>query len=37
MALGQRIKVSRHALGLSLRDLESKIDKPSNRTSNQQV
>ena len=26
MALGQRIKVSRRALGLSLRDLESKID-----------
>ena len=26
MSLGQRIKVSRHALGLSLRDLESKID-----------
>ena len=34
MSLGQRIKVSRQALGLSLRDLESKID---NRVSAQAI
>ena len=34
MSLGQRIKLSRHALGLSLRDLESKID---NRVSAQAI
>ena len=34
MSLGQRIRVSRQALGLSLRDLESKID---NRVSAQAI